>query len=120
MAEKRKCFMCGKEYEFCPNCADKGNEEPWKFLYHDVKCMQVSKIWYAYRGHEISKDEAKTQMDEYPDVIAMILKNDSIPAKEIKDIYGVKEPEVKVDAPVDGKKNDNKQFHDKVNKNFKK
>ena len=119
MAEKRKCFMCGTEYEYCSNCAD-GRDKPWKFLYHDENCLAVSNIWYAYRGHEISKEEAKTQMDEYPEAVAKILKNDSTPAKEIKDIYGVKEPEKKVEGQAVEKKDENRSFQNKGNKNFKK
>lgn len=88
MAEKRKCFMCGKEYEYCPNCQS-GIEKPWKFLFHDEKCLAVSKIWYAYRGKEIDGKEAIKRMNEYPDTIEKILKYDSVPAQEIKVIYGV-------------------------------
>lgn len=117
--------MCGKEYEYCPNCSS-GIEKPWKYLFHDEKCLTVSKIWYAYRGKEINDKEAIEQMNEYPETVANILKNDSVPAQEIKAIYGAKkqeaekesEPVVKENAPeikkeevaVEEKKNDKKNF----------
>lgn len=98
MATKRKCFMCGATYEWCNTCHDFDPTETWKYLYHDKDCLAISKIWYAYRGDEISKDEAKKQMDKYHNNIAMILQNDSVPAEEIKEIYGVNKKE---EAPME-------------------
>ena len=90
MTEKRKCFICGKEYEYCPNCSNAG-EQPWKFLYHDEKCVDISNIWYAYRGKEITKDEAKTKMSAIKPNIDDALKHNSVAANEIKEIFGIKE-----------------------------
>ena len=93
MSVKRTCFMCGTEYEWCNTCHDFDATETWKYLYHDRNCLEVSKIWYSYRGGEISKDEAKKRMDKYPETIAAILEYTSIPAVEIKEIYNVPEQE---------------------------
>lgn len=93
MAVKRTCFMCGAEYEWCNTCHDFDATETWKYLYHDKNCLDISKIWYAYRGGEISKDEAKKRMDKYPETIVAILENTSVPANEIKNIYSVPEKE---------------------------
>lgn len=132
MANIRKCMMCGKKYEWCINCGDRHPEETWRYLYHDENCMKISNIWYAYRGKEISKEEAKKQMDKYQDNINDILKNDSIPAMEIRDIYGVKEEKVDVEEvpvveetvePVKeeivDKKDEKVSFDNKGNKNKK-
>ena len=91
MAQDRTCFMCGTKYSYCPTCKTPDAGKPWKFLYHDERCEAISKIWYAYRGHEISKEEAKRQLDKYPENIELILKNDSVPANEIKEIYDIHE-----------------------------
>ena len=93
MAKERTCFMCGTQYEWCNTCHDFDATETWKYLYHDKKCLEVSRIWYSYRGGEISKDEAKKRMDKYPETIAAILEYTSVPANEIKNIYSVPEKE---------------------------
>lgn len=101
MKKERKCFMCGSHYEWCNTCHDFDPTETWKYLYHDENCLEISRIWYAYRGNEISKAEARKQMDQFPENIAMILEYDSVPAKEIKEIYGVskkEEPQIEIDV----------------------
>ena len=100
MATKRKCFMCGTTYEWCSTCHDFDTTDTWKYLYHDENCLAISRIWYAYRGSEISKEEARKQMDEYPESIAMILQYNSVPAKEIQEIYGVEEKEEPMEIDV--------------------
>lgn len=87
MAELRRCIVCGKIYEYCIHCGDSKQDELWKYVYHDKNCMAINHVLRSYRGGEISKDEAKTQMDQYPQNIAIILNSDSIIANEIKDIY---------------------------------
>ena len=128
MAEIRKCFICGQSYEYCPNCNNAA--EPWKFLYDTEECVEVAEVWYAYRGKEITKEEAKAKLDKHPSIIALVLKNDSTPANEIQEIYGVEivkkiEPEVVEETteekpvevkPVEEPKMEKKSF----GKNFKK
>ena len=87
MSEKRKCCVCGKEYEWCMKCNSNKPGESWKFLYHDKNCLQIANILRLYRGKAISKDEAKSKMDEYSESITMALKYDSIMAKEVQEIY---------------------------------
>lgn len=101
MNKNRVCFMCGSPYEWCNTCHDFDPTETWKYLYHDENCLAISRIWYAYRGNEISKEEARQQMDQFSENIAMILENDSVPAKEIQEIYNVsvkEEPQVEIDV----------------------
>ena len=91
MAHERKCMMCGTEYQYCSHCNDFDPSESWKYLYHDKKCMAIANIWYAYRGKEISKEEAKARMSEYKPNIDAVLKYTSIAANEIRDIFDIKE-----------------------------
>ena len=125
MAKKRICVMCGKEYEWCIHCTSSKPEEAWKFMYHDEKCMDIGNIWYAYRGKEIPKEEARIKLSQIKPNIDDVLKYHSIAANEIRDIFGIKleedveqvEPKVeekvepKVETkPVPEKKPDNQQF----------
>ena len=98
MSVKRKCFMCGQEFEYCPSCRDNKPDEHWRFLYHDEKCLDISKIWYAYRGNEISKKRAMEGMKKIKPNIDAVLSYDSVAANEIKDIFGIKQ---KTEDPVD-------------------
>lgn len=94
MAHERKCMMCGTEYKYCSHCNDFDPTESWKYLYHDKKCKAIANIWYAYRGNEISKEEAKARMSEYKPNIDAVLKYTSIAANEIRDIFDVHEDDL--------------------------
>lgn len=97
MAHERKCMMCGTEYKYCSHCNDFDPTESWKYLYHDKKCRAIANIWYAYRGNEISKEDAKARMSEFKPNIDDVLKYTSIAANEIRDIFGIKKEDVIVD-----------------------
>ena len=85
--------MCGTEYKYCSHCNDYNAKDTWKYLYHDEKCKAIANIWYAYRGNEITKEEAKAQMLEYKPNIDNVLKYTSIAANEIREIFDIKEEE---------------------------
>ena len=55
-------------------------------------------------GKEISKEEAKERMSQYPESLEMIFKNTSIAAKEIRDIFGIQEE--KIEEKVEEKLNE--------------
>lgn len=98
---ERHCLCCGRVYEYCSHCNDFDPTESWKYLYHDKNCMAIANIWYAYRGNEISKEEAKEQMSQYKPNIDEVLKYTSIAAKEIRDIFGVVEEEKTEDTVIE-------------------
>ena len=53
--------------------------------------MDIANIWYAYRGKEISKETAKSEMEKIKPNIDNVLKHSSIAANEIKEIFGIHE-----------------------------
>ena len=91
MAEKRKCMLCATEYKYCGHCRGDNPEETWRYLYDDLECVGLGEILYAYRGKEITKDVAKKQFEEHPQKLALICKNNSKTAEEIKAIVDFKE-----------------------------
>ena len=104
MAKKRKCMLCGTEYEYCGHCRGDNPELTWKYLFDDEECLGISQIWYTYRGKEITKDVAKKQFEEHSKKLALICKNDSKAAEEIKAIVDFKEKvesEKKAEEKVD-------------------
>lgn len=110
MAHERNCMMCGTEYKYCSHCDEYNSNETWRYLYHDENCKAIGEIWYAYRGNEITKEQAKEKMGEYPENIAKILKHHSIAANEIRDIFGVKleEPEEEAEEKIEEKSEEKK------------
>lgn len=107
---ERKCIVCGKTYSFCPSCKNASSGDGWRFLYHDENCRDMCEILFSYRGKEITKEQAKRKLMVYKPNIDDTLKNDSITAKEIQDIFDIKkeveesdkeviEEEVKVETP---------------------
>ena len=91
MAYERTCMMCGENYKYCSHCHDFDPTETWKYLFHDKDCLAISKIWYAYRGNEITKEEARRQMEKYPERMQKIFKYTTIAAKEIRAIFDIPE-----------------------------
>lgn len=91
MAQDRICMMCGTKYQYCPHCGEYNPDEQWRLLVHDKKCLDLSRLWYAYRGGEITKSEAKERMGKIKPNIDNVLKHKSLAADEIKEIFGVNE-----------------------------
>lgn len=54
----RKCVVCGKEYEFCPTCAETVDEPTWKLMFHNANCREIYNISTAYLAKKITKEEA--------------------------------------------------------------
>ena len=91
MAKERTCMMCGRHYQFCRHCKEYEHEPRWKYLYHDEKCKAIGDLWYAYRGNEISKSEAKKAMSAFKPNINDVLRYTSIAANEIREIFASNE-----------------------------
>ena len=97
--KENTCFICGRKYPaFCPTCRDFNPVDTWKYLYDDLDCVEISKIWYAYRGNEISKEKAKAEFRKYPNKLKDILNNSSIAALEIRAIFAEENPVKKESA----------------------
>ena len=114
MAHERTCMMCGEKYQYCSHCDEYDSTETWKYLYHDKDCMAIGNIWYAYRGKEITKEQAKEQMNEYRKNLEKVFKHHSIAADEIREIFGVKLEEPKVEEKPESAeevKKENEQKH---------
>lgn len=92
MAKERACMICGRHYKFCHHCKEFEQEPKWKYLYHDEKCKQIGDIWYAYRGGEISKENAKKALSKLkPNIDDALKYTGTIASNEIRDIFDVGE-----------------------------
>lgn len=98
MAKERTCFCCMTKYEYCHSCKDYNPVETWRYLYHDSNCKTIGDIWFAYRGKEISKEDARAALKTFD--LSKILNSGSPVVPELKEIMGVKEEpkEEKIDV----------------------
>ena len=58
---RRICTVCGKEYEFCPDCREYALQPSWKNIYHDENCREIAHILTAV-GRTITAEEAKEKI----------------------------------------------------------
>ena len=58
---RRTCTVCGKEYEFCPDCREYALQPSWKNIYHDENCREIAHILTAV-GRTITAEEAKEKI----------------------------------------------------------
>ena len=59
----RECVVCGKEYEYCNRCSSHANMPAWMALYHDDNCRSIMNICTEYMAGNLSKADAKAQLD---------------------------------------------------------
>lgn len=59
----RKCIVCGKEYEYCNRCSSHASMPAWMALYHDGNCRSIMNIATEYMAGNITKADAKSQLD---------------------------------------------------------
>ena len=62
-AKARKCIVCGKEYEYCNRCSSHAAMPSWMALYHDDNCRSIMNIATEYMAGNITKADAKSQLD---------------------------------------------------------
>ena len=58
---RRICTVCGKEYEFCPDCREYALQPSWKNIYHDENCREIAHILTAV-GRTITAEEAREKI----------------------------------------------------------
>jgi len=63
MTENNKtCYTCGKEYRYCPNCADFAGAPDWMNEYDSEDCKKIfdtlNPFWFGY----ITKEQANEML----------------------------------------------------------
>lgn len=54
MSTRRKCVCCGKEYDYCPNCAKK-SQPGWMVTFCSVECKELFNVISAYNVKRVGK-----------------------------------------------------------------
>ena len=55
----RKCVLCGKEYEYCPNCPKDSRKPLWHKLYHSENCRNIFEALNNYNFKLATKEETQ-------------------------------------------------------------
>ena len=59
----RKCIVCGVEYTYCNSCREHASRPSWMALYHDDNCRNIMNIATEYMAGNLTKAEAKSELD---------------------------------------------------------
>lgn len=59
MEHARKCTICGKEYSYCPFCAQYQHLPKWMVGFDTENCKDISNIVANYRAGIVDKETAK-------------------------------------------------------------
>ena len=81
---KRICHTCGKEYEYCPNCAAFESQPKWKSNWCSEECKDVWNILVRYNTEKISAAEVKSVLDSHG--VVNYSKYSSLIASQLKKI----------------------------------
>ena len=78
---KRKCSVCGKEYNFCPICEDDAAKPSWMMIFDSKDCHDIYDAVTGYKDGIYDKEYAKgiisnckLDISKYSDDIAKVLK----------------------------------------------
>ena len=63
MAHERNCIICGKEYRYCPKCAQYDSMEKWHVEYCSEQCRNTYLIINKYAFKHIDKETAKMLLE---------------------------------------------------------
>lgn len=62
--KKRKCFICGKEYKYCPTCSEDADKPTWYFICCCETCHEINDILSQHTAGRITTGEAKEKLEK--------------------------------------------------------
>lgn len=66
MKTKRKCVVCGKDYEFCPHCRTQDASKPlWYYSFDGEPCHELWGVLSAYSSKLATENDVKNVIDKY-------------------------------------------------------
>lgn len=72
MQGDRVCTICGKKYNYCPNCGRGDARETWRYIYCSNECKTVFDTCEKFVSKKITATEAKSRLDKIkmPKIVA--------------------------------------------------
>lgn len=65
MENRRVCFACGKEYEFCPQCPSGARKDPWHMMFDCRQCKDVFYTVSSVNAGSLTPQQARGVLSEY-------------------------------------------------------
>jgi len=63
MADNNKtCYVCGKAYRYCPNCAEFASAPTWLNMYDAEDCKDIDETLNAFWFGHLTRDEANEKL----------------------------------------------------------
>ena len=60
----RECYLCGKEYQYCPTCSQDRMKPSWMAEFHNENCKNIFDICTRYNMKLMSKTDAQDALLE--------------------------------------------------------
>lgn len=61
----RECYLCGKDYQYCPSCSQDRMKPAWMSEFHSESCKNIFDICTRFNMKLISKSDAKEALNAY-------------------------------------------------------
>ena len=102
MKHQRICIMCGRSYEYCPNCNKYADKPRWMWNFCSDRCNDICTVLCDYKQGKISAADARKQLYK---LNANSIENlgDGF-KKDIEDLMGAKPEEAQPSKKFDGNK----------------
>ena len=59
----RECYLCGRDYQYCPTCSQDKMKPAWMFEFHSENCKNIFDICTRFNMNLMSKSEAQDALN---------------------------------------------------------
>ena len=59
----RECYLCGKDYQYCPTCSQDKMKPVWMSEFHSENCKKIFDICTRFNMNLMSKAEARNALN---------------------------------------------------------
>jgi hypothetical protein len=60
---ERNCYLCGKDYKYCPTCTQDRMKPSWMAEFHSESCKNIFDICTRYNMGIMTKEDAREALD---------------------------------------------------------
>lgn len=91
MTHNRNCTICGKEYQYCPHCAQYASMPKWYSRFCGEECKDIYDVINKFAFSKISAKDAKDALSGH-DLSKLINDNDKKIVENINAIVEAEKP----------------------------
>lgn len=59
----RECYLCGRDYQYCPTCSQDKMKPSWMAEFHSENCKNIFDICTRFNMNLMSKSEAQDALN---------------------------------------------------------